>query len=97
MADTAITVRTRWFHAAASLLIGAVSLAVLAVNFLLAVPIGLAGIGCAVVGRRRDAAHRGIHTAALIMCSFAAVAGVLLAVFLLSASSGVSVSSVPAP
>jgi hypothetical protein len=95
MADTALSVRTRWFHAAASLFLGVVSVAALAVNFLLAVPFGLAAVGSSLVGRRRDAEHRGMHTAALIMGGFAAIAGVLLAVFLLSASTGVSVSSVP--
>ncbi|GAA2632703.1 hypothetical protein [Streptomyces vastus] len=97
MADTALTARTGWFHAAASLLLGVISVAALAVNFLLAVPIGLAAVGSSLVGRRRDTEHRGIHTAALIMGGFAVVAGVLLAVFLLSATTGVSGSSVPAP
>ncbi|MGW3511580.1 hypothetical protein [Streptomyces sp. NPDC000994] len=67
MADTALTARTGWFHAAASLLLGAVSVAALAVNFLLAVPVGLAAVGSSLIGRRRDAEHRGIHSAALIM------------------------------
>ncbi|MGW4048001.1 hypothetical protein [Streptomyces sp. NPDC004721] len=97
MADTALTARTGWFHAAASLLLGAVSVAALAVNFLLAVPVGLAAVGSSLIGRRRDAEHRGIHSAALIMGTVAAVAGLLLAMLLLSATSGVSSTSVPAP
>lgn len=97
MADTALTARTGWFHAAASLLLGVVSVAALAVNFLLAVPVGLAAAGSSLVGRRRDAEHRGLHSAALIMGAVAAVAGLLLAMFLLSATTGVSSTSVPAP
>jgi len=97
MASTALTARTGWLHAAASLLLGVVSVVALAVNFPLAVPIGLAAVGSSLVGRRRDAEHRGIHTAALIMGTVAIVAGLLLAVFLLPATTSVSSSSVPAP
>ncbi|MFB6959952.1 hypothetical protein ACFCYB_23745 [Streptomyces sp. NPDC056309] len=53
--------------------------------------------GSSLVGRRRDAELRGIHSAALIMGAVVAVAGLLLAMFLLSATTGVSSTSVPAP